>query len=85
MLEPVLKQMKSTCVITRVFQFAVNENHVGYNCAGNRVRVLEKKKNKKNRKEKRHLMKCFKEVPILLDLSADNLQIHTGFIMSPIL
>ena len=83
MLEPTLKQMKSTCVITSVFQFAVNENHVGYNCAGNRVRVLEKKK--KNRKEKRHLMKCFKEVPILLDLSADNLQIHTGFITSPIL
>ena len=44
MLEPVLKQMKSTCVITRVFQFAVNENHVGYNCAGNRMRVIEVKK-----------------------------------------
>ena len=44
MLEPILKQMKSTCVITSVFQFAVNENHVGYNCAGNRMRVLDGKK-----------------------------------------
>lgn len=44
MLEPILKQMKSTCVINNVFQFAVNENHVGYNCLGNRVRVLEGKK-----------------------------------------
>lgn len=74
MLEPILKQIKSTCVITNVFQLAVNENHVGYNCAGNRVRVLD---GEKNGKEKRHLMKCFKHVPVLLDLSADNLQIHT--------
>ena len=50
MLEPILKQMKSTCVITNVFQLAVNENHVGYNCAGNRVRVLvgEKMERKKD-------------------------------------
>ena len=51
MLEPVLKQMKSTCVITSVFQFAVNENHVGYNCAVNRVRVLEKKKKIERKKD----------------------------------
>ena len=49
MLEPILKQMKSTCVITSVFHFAVNENHIAYNCAGNWVRVLEGKKIKRKK------------------------------------
>lgn len=70
--------MKSTCVINNVFQFAVMRTMLG-NCLGNRVRVLEGK----NGKGKKTPNERLKHVLVLLDLSADNVQIHTGFIMFP--